>query len=54
MEYTRRLWDVDIDRIIELLNEQLEATESGDRVGYGQSKVQEIAEIDELISRLRY
>jgi hypothetical protein len=54
MEYTRRLWDVDIDRIIELLEEQRDATRSGSRSGYGQDKDTEIADIDELINTLKY
>jgi hypothetical protein len=54
MEYTRLLWDVDIDRIIELLKEQKAATISGDRSGFGQDKNTEIREIDELIDTLKY
>lgn len=54
MEYTRRLWDMDIDRILELLNEQRDATISGERSGYGQTKEHEVTDIDELIEQLRY
>lgn len=53
MEYTLRLWDVDIDRIVELLTEQRGATVSGSRSGYGQGKNEEITEIDELINTLK-
>jgi hypothetical protein len=54
MEYTRRLWDVDIDRIIGLLEEQRNATISGDRSGYGQDKDTEVNDINDLINTLSY
>lgn len=44
-------WD-ERQRIVELLRDQLDDTQSGSRCGYGQEKSLEVSDIDTLIRKL--
>jgi hypothetical protein len=42
----------EIERLLDLLREQRDATVSGERSGYGQARDQELADIDFLIEKI--